>query len=70
VPVREWITPFTNPFGIRRTFRIQNPGKDFWFIALPPDQGRLAYPNGNPIEGKIRIPQREAVAFDVIVLPR
>jgi hypothetical protein len=70
VPVREWITPWTNQLGIRRTFRIQNPGKDVWFIAPKPDEGRLAYPNGDPIEGKIRLPQRDAIAFDVTVLAR
>ncbi|HZO86512.1 MAG TPA: hypothetical protein VFC26_14930, partial [Verrucomicrobiae bacterium] len=46
VPVREWITPLTNQLGIRRTFRIQNPGKDVWFIAPKPDQGALLTPMG------------------------
>jgi mono/diheme cytochrome c family protein len=70
VPVREWITPWTNQLGIRRTFRLQNPGKDVWFIAPKPSQGRLACPNGDPIEGRVRIPQRDAMAFDVTVLAR
>ena len=68
VAVREWITPLTNQFGLRRTFRIFDLPQGGWFIALASKEGTVTSSLGDPVEGKIRIPPGRDVMFDVDLL--